>query len=80
MATAVPKSVLIAPTKNTWAEFGGGKVFLGCPKADGDGCYETHPLDSGTYTIAANGDVTPAFDCPDCDYDELITLTDWVAP
>jgi len=79
MATAVPKSLNLAPIANTWAEFGGGKVFLGCPKLD-DGCRETQPLDSGTYTIAANGDVTPAFDCPDCDFDELITLTDWVAP
>lgn len=70
MATSILKADLIVATHGTWSRDATG-AWLGCPHT----CLMYTHIEAGA--IAANGDVTPSFDCPNCDYDELITLTDW---
>lgn len=46
-------------------------AWVGCPHT----CRTYSHIDNAN--IAANGDVTPEFDCPNCDFNEPITLVDW---
>ncbi len=77
MAIAIPKAGGIIATHGTWSKDKNG-AWLGCPKPNADdGCQTYSHIESAS--IAANGDVTPSWACPNCDYDQLITLTDWEA-
>ena len=73
MADSIPKAGGIIATHGTWSQDAAG-AWIGCPHT----CMLYTHVELAN--IAANGDVTPSFDCPHCDYDELITLDGWVAP
>ncbi len=66
----IAKAGGIIATHGTWSRDASG-AWVGCPHT----CMTYSHIDDAN--IAADGDVTPSFDCPNCDYDELITLTDW---
>lgn len=70
MADSLPKAGGIIATHGTWSLDLHG-AWVGCPHT----CMTYSHVASAN--IGADGDVTPSFDCPNCDYDELIILTGW---
>lgn len=66
----LPKAGGLIATYGTWSMDLAG-AWVGCPHT----CRTYSHIDNAN--IAANGDVTPEFDCPNCDFNEPITLVDW---